>query len=864
MAETVTQALEKFFTTATYPIVFTGAGVSAKAGLPAWQGLIEQLAEGLRRFDPLTTQQMLECLRTGALTLAADYFKLSSKMVDGDKQRLLVDILSAYDASAITSVAELPARAYLTTNFDRSIFDAIAASKHVSARDFKYGDLSFRQAHWEEGLFVARIHGAVEMPQHVVLSESQFKTLLTDDTYADLLRACFVHRNVLFLGFSFYDPAIRHVFEDLDRRFGSASSGRHMALLPSDTRSEFSQKAHRLNIEIVEYDAADRHAALWNGLAAFNAKRRSTAAASVNPKVSPFDFTKRYLAACYARARSQTSAAPLREAVVEGIISAIAQEAAPQAISRPDLLDKVRQALGVKGNDVEAIVDAAIRALVDAGLCRKLKGSGGRGIKVAWVGTVQQADSLDAAISVLANSVKTRAYLQEGWKTGKEVQDTMFGFFSQLIRRRGWDLGAAFAAGRAPESMGIELLLNECAIGLTPFDRERLLRVCVNLFQHPSQEETVVLGELGRVSFAVELAFQSPRSSLLHKAILPRRIYFDASVLLPALVEGHPFSQIYRSTIKRLKEAASSAAIQLQLRVCTVYLNEIVSHRRNAIEYSEEAGDDFPAVARSDAVFHGVPNVNVYVGAYANWAENHGPLTFKEFLSRVAPYTSEPQLRRWLVAQGFDIVDAVKGASFPALYSCLETANADQLAFGKGPILIEHDAIQLSMLDAEISKGNRALFVTADRQLRQAISDSKYQTISETMVSHVGLIQFVELLLGGIADGAGLAELLWSARISDRSQAVRSYFTTRGLEQYDEGLAMAMPKVIEKYTETASAELERLGANLETQDPKKRAEAFRTLGSLERNYLSGMQEAVERLQASSVNGLAKKGSQASG
>jgi hypothetical protein len=288
----------------------------------------------------------------------------------------------------------------------------------------------------------------------------------------------------------------------------------------------------------------------------------------------------------------------------------------------------------------------------------------------------------------------------------------------------------------------------------------------------------------------------------------------------------------------------------------SVALNEIVSHRRNAVEYSAQAGEDFPMVARIDAIYHGVPNVNVYVGAYANWVENHGSIAFKDFLSRVAPYTTELQLRRWLTAQGFDIVDAIKGARFPAFYSRLETAYAAQLAYGKGPILIEHDAIQLSMLDAELTKGDKALFVTADRQLQGAISEGKDRGVADTLISHVGLIQFVELLLGGIADGAGLAELLWSARISDRSQAVRSYFTTRGLEQYDEGLAMAMPSVIEKFAEAAAAELDRIGANPDAEDPKKRAEAFRTLGSLEKNYLAGMHDAVAKFRKDS-NGTAK-------
>lgn len=40
---------------------------------------------------------------------------------------------------------------------------------------------------------------------------------------------------------------------------------------------------------------------------------------------------------------------------------------------------------------------------------------------------------------MLADSVARRAYLQEGWRTGREVEDTITTFFNQLVRRRGWD-----------------------------------------------------------------------------------------------------------------------------------------------------------------------------------------------------------------------------------------------------------------------------------------------------------------------------------------------------------------------------------------------------------------------------------------
>lgn len=853
MPSTVSDALRTFFTDADYPLIFTGAGVSARAKLPTWKQLIEQLAEGIRASDPLTTQVMYERIRDADYTLAVDYFNMSPKMLSGDKHKLLHDIFSKFDVGPILPIAKLPVRGCLTTNFDRSIFDAFAKEGGQTPRDYKYGDISFKQAQWDDNFFVARIHGSIEMPSSMVLSEAQFKALLADDTYADLLRMCFTQRNVLFLGFSFYDPAVRHVFEELDRRFGSASPGRHLALLPSDASSEFIQKAARLNIKVVQYGSADNHGALWSGINKFTEKMRVAAAPLSASKTTPFDFTKRYLAACYARAKSLGTSIALRESVLEGIVSAMLQEIAPKAIGRKTLLEKIRVALGIRGHEVEAILDNAIRSLIDAGLCRKLKAEGGRGFNIAWIGETAEFGSLDSAIGVLTNSVKNRAYLQEGWRTGPEVKDTMTAFFNQLIRRRGWDLGAAFAARRPPEAVAIDSLLKQCAVGLSAFDLERLGRVCESMLQHPSEEEAVVLNELGRVSFALEMAFQSPRSVLLHKTILPRLLYFDASVLLPALVKGHPFSHIYLDAITRLKNAASAAAIQLKIKVCSVYLNEIISHRKNAEDYSDQFGDDFPTVARSDALYHGATNVNVYVGAYANWINRNEAISFKEFLSRVAPYTTESQLKRWLTSQGFEIFGGFKGPQYPAFYAHLERGYANSLARGKGPILIEHDAIQLSILDVDLLKGEKVLFVTADRKLQSVTAESKFSAVADMMISHVGLIQFIELLLGGMDDGAALTELLWNARVSDRAQSVRSYFTNLALQQYDEGMAMAMPSIIEKFTDAATAELNRVGADLDAEDPKKRANAFRVLGSLEKNYLDGMREAVEKLSAV-VNG----------
>ncbi len=848
MSNPVTDALNKFFNKSDRPLVFTGAGVSGRAGLPTWKDLITKLAEGLRSTDSMTTQQMLDYANSGDYTQAFEYFKISKKMVEGDKQKLIVALLSTFDPKPLIPLSKLPFGGCLTTNFDRSILEAIAIGRGQAARDYRLGDASLKQAVWESNLFVARIHGFIESPESIVLSDSQFQSLLTSETYTDLLADSFLRKNVLFLGFSFYDPAVRFIFETINSRFGPAAPGRHMAIVPDNLQSEFFQKANRLNIELIRYDQSNNHSIFWNGIDDFLNKSSEPSVLAERPQTSPFESTKRFLAACYARARTVGSSIALRTSVVEGVISAMLQEVSPSAMSRDQLLEKIRLTLGIKGRDAEHLLDEAIKSLVSADLCRKLKGVGGRLSNIAWIGSIAETDSLEFAIRTLTKSAMNRALLQEGWETPPRVNDAISSFFEKLIRRRGWDLGAAFAAGRAPETVAVEDLLDDCAKGLAAYDKERLSRVLQTMFQLPSEEESRVLGELGRISFALELAFQSPHSVLLHNAILPRKIYFDASVLLPALIVGHPFNPVYSQAIRRLKEAATSATIDLTFNVCTVYLNEIISHREKALEFSKQAGESFPEIAQSDALYHGLTNVNVFVGAYANWIHTNERISFNLFLERFAPYSTEIHLKKWLSDKGFKVVDSLKGSSYPEVYSLLEMAYAEPLSRGKGSILIEHDATQISILVGEKKRAEKAIFVTADKKLQQAVANSRFSLIADVMMSHVGLVQFIELLLGGISDGAALTQLLWSARVSEQAQAVRSYFTTRGLERYDDGMAMAMPQIIEQYAETAAGELQRVGADLESESPEKRVAAFRMLGSLEKNYLAGMSEAVAKLR----------------
>ena len=833
------------------PVLFSGAGVSMRAGLPDWKGLLTALAEGVRFKSALLANAMTESIAQGKLTKAADLWALIDEVPLGDRLDTLTTVLGNYEPRPLKDIAALPFRSCLTTNFDRSLLDAFAVSRGAAPRDYRLGDKTLAEAVWENQFFIARVHGCVEAPGEIVLSGGQFDRLLQNDVYVELLTRTFTNKAVLFLGFSFYDPAIKYVLELIDKKFGPSPPGRHTALIPRGF-NEFLQKAHRLNISVAEYDSANSHSVLWDGIAEAAAalKRRKAAAPSAATPVSLHRPMKQYLAACYARAQISSESVSLSEIVLEGVISAIVQAVAPKGIPFHEIRESIRQSIGLRGDDIDEPALGALKALSESKLIRRQRSKGEKGYKYSWVGSIEPNGGLGAAIDKLVVSFLDRAYVQEGWRPrDKAVSDVVREFMVNAVQHRGWDLGAAFAAGRPPDGVDVlQILAESGAARLSALDRERLIRTFDSMFLRPTAEEAELLGELGRVSFALELAFQAPRSTLFHRATLPKRVYLDTNVIMPAIIEGHPNQRLYTTAIRRMKEASTKAGVPCQFVVFQGYLNEVISHRRAALDAAAKAEGDFDAAARSDVLFHGAANINVFTGAYIRYLDGGGAPGFSDFVKRVAPYKTEAELGRCLSAQGFLVVNQIKDPLYANLYAMLERANAKKLIDGKEPILLEHDALQLRLLAMDAAKGERSVFVTADRRLGDDVSDRAFVYLRDSMISHVGLLQLIDLLVGLKVDKREVGVLLWNSTVSDKTQKMRSYLVAEALEQHDAAMAMEMHRVVELHAEKIVKELDRVGLDLDSHSPRKRVEAFRTLGTLEKGFFSGMREAIEKLE----------------
>jgi hypothetical protein len=173
--------------------VFVGAGVSAAAGLPTWEQLLEELAErsglddelraGLSRLPPQDSAALL------ARELGREQLEAYVKERFGPGSYALAHAL----------IADLPVQEFVTTNYDPLV--------ELAAADVgrKITVLPFEEA--EPGRpWLLKLHGDAAHPESIVLTREEY--LQFGDTRAALagvLHSLLLTRHVLFVGTSMLD-----------------------------------------------------------------------------------------------------------------------------------------------------------------------------------------------------------------------------------------------------------------------------------------------------------------------------------------------------------------------------------------------------------------------------------------------------------------------------------------------------------------------------------------------------------------------------------------------------------------------------------------------------------------------------------
>jgi hypothetical protein len=846
-------------------VLFTGAGVGKCAGFPLWPEYINYLAEVCVTHGAEQAAALMKLWTSqGRLIEAAGIYELSKEIPVGERWRHLAEPFTKLPSDEalqpLTHMFALPFQAVVTTNYDSSQHAAYSLIKHQFPRPIEREGTSMLAGSEITSFYIARIHGNADAPRSMVLYPSSYNALKGDDTYQDFLLSLFKSRPCLFVGFSFVDPAIDLVLDTYQRKAKDLFKVPHAALLPAEADAQgLADRLSDLNIKAHFYDPADGHKALWKAFRRANADSNKKPVdfkprgATETPALVTF---RRFLSFTYAQVKLSKDFQPLLEQAREGIIFGIIQESGQAGATHEEIVSGLRDALTLDQQEGAQLASEGTAQLFRE---RQIRVQNDRHFARGGRPSV-----LEQSLSALASGVLDRLKVQFDVSPSQSDAALIKDALEYVFMVRAWDLGAHYAGGGGGYGEDILSVVTNRLIRLARGDSakriESLAMACIDLLRFPSNQETVHLAEISRAAFSLQLVLASPRQSLFKSHALPQRIYFDASVLLPAIVPGHPFHTLYRETIDRLVKAATDSGVDCRLCVGLPFLNEIISHRERAVELAQTLKVDDPDALKRTALAFGAENLNVFIGGFSGIASSREKskqkrISFHQFLRECAPYSTEAMLHTYLKRAGFEIVSMdfrqEHNAKFVRLFNGLLTGYEkmkDDLIRGKERILVEHEAAQLVQIVVDAEASLRSVFVSNDRKLRRAAeNEMNTKQHASNILPPQGFVGLVDIVVGSRPDPRGLARLIWASSRRETDQILRDYLVKRALLEQDVAQAKASAEVIDEIIAEARAETKIKPVDLsDSGSVESVAEAVDFIDRFEDRFFEKMRKAIER------------------
>lgn len=846
-------------------VLFTGAGIGKRVKLPLWWEYIEYLAKICEQFNADDEAGLMRhWLKKGRLIQAAGIYEMTDDIPIGERWKYLAEPFRSQpevdDLDALSHVFRLPFEAVVTTNYDSSQ----AAAYHRASNRFpvlmEREGTSMLAGADTTSFYIARIHGNADAPRSMVLYPNTYDKLKDDETYQDFLLSLFRSRPCLFVGFSFVDPAIEMVLDTYKRKAGQIYQVPHIALLPAETAVQaLADKLSDLNIQAFYYSPDDGHKVLWKAFrqAAAELAREAPQPKDESPVPLPTSAAfHRFLSFTYAQVKLSTEFQPLLQQAREGIILGIIAEAGGPGATEDDIVAGLQETLSLDNEEAKRMAGDGTAQLFRE---KQIRVQGDRHILQGEQSRVLN-ESLGALVSGVLDRLKVQLDIAPKGSDSTVIGDAL----EHIFLVRAWDLGAHYAGGGGGYGEdAISLLSGRIRrhADITSGARaEALAEVCADLLRYPSNEETKHLSEISRAAFSLQLVLASPRQSLFKSHALPQRVYFDASVLLPAIVPGHPFNKLYRETVNRLIKGASHAGVDCRLCVGAPFLNEVISHRQRAIEIAESLKVDRPEELKRMALLFGAENLNVFIGGYSGIAaarelSKKKRIPFRQYLNEYAPYTTETGLKAHLEEWGFEILPMDfrqnHNSKYVGMFNGLLTGYEeikDDLVRGKERVLVEHEAVQLVQIAVDVEAGLRSVFVSNDRKLRRAASiDHRTKGFVSSILPPESFVGLVDIVVGSRPDPRGLARLVWASPRREADQILRDYLVKRALLEQDVAQAKASAEVISEIIAEAKEEMSNRPIDLaDSGTAEAVGEAVEFIDRFEDRFFERMRQAIER------------------
>lgn len=834
--------------------LFAGAGIGERVGLPAWKSFMFHLAAYAGKYNSNIETLIKSETEKGNYLYAASMYKLCRDIPEGEKfKQIAYPFRDPKNVQMLSSLMSLPFSVIFTTNYDRSLHDSYSLVKEKAPRTVELNDPTMKYPQFKTDFYIARLHGRMEVPESIIISDEDYNELKRNSFYLDFLRHIFTQFHCLFIGFSFLDPAIDNILKLIRERIEPSLLKLHLAVIPSNNNDQnLKSNLKRTNIHICEFDPSNNYKILWDAIdivcskLSADFKESEEKKEDKGKKIRPYDNIIKFISTSYARVKLRDEIQPLLEIVVDGIILNLLIEI-KEKVNILKISEKLQKLLSLSKDESFELTEERVSKLCMKGWCR-VEGEEIQLIK-------KEASELDKDLHILSKGVQDRYFL----RSRQELKRDLKKIIEEILVTRGWDLGAHYsgASDGLPDVLSTLTAIIERECPDLNANQKKILILSFNeLINRPDENEGRILGELGRISFGLQLVFNNPSSTINHKVLLPENIYLDASVLMPAIVEGHPLQPIYSDAINRLIEASRKANKKINIQVTEGFLNEIITHREKAFIEVDSICLENPDVLSKYLMQFGADNINVFIGAYGSQVERlKKKISFNQFMNSHAHYTTEIKLADYLQRLGIKTIknnwESIEQKNyFVRLFNELKDAyQRDSKSWSdvKSLHLIKHEAYQLMLLVFDIKKGLDSFFITADKRFRKVVKRLGIEEVQQSLISHHALIQLVDLMIGINDESNSLSRIYWGGGYTEDSIMILNYYINRALSHRDEAMIKSLPEVLDVFTPKIIGEVKKQKICFSSHgDINGKNRMVKFLDRFENDFYSIMAEVVKK------------------
>lgn len=212
-------------------IPFLGAGVSTPFGLPSWGDMFRQIntyisSDRREVFD--------ELINEGDYFGACSYLKENSATLTKDIhiQEHIAEKLGSpnldlsEDEHNIKDLMNLNCDFYLTTNYDNILMNFVEGVRVPSLLLPEVENV--HRLLKERKSRIIHVHGNLERPSTMIVTEENYKVLYDNDKYTDIMKTIMGNKTLVYIGFSFKDKFFVNLHNEITKNVG----GNHFLIAP--------------------------------------------------------------------------------------------------------------------------------------------------------------------------------------------------------------------------------------------------------------------------------------------------------------------------------------------------------------------------------------------------------------------------------------------------------------------------------------------------------------------------------------------------------------------------------------------------------------------------------------------------------